>query len=549
VPVGPTRAERIAPWAAGLILALPTFLVHFPPMGDLPLHEAAVGLLKHWGDPGFVPSNVYTLNLGQPNQVFYFLILALSYVVPIGTASSLLVALTVTLLPRAAAHLADHLGATRWATLLVAPIGLGWMYFWGLLANLMGLTAFLFALPALDRFVARPTGRGFGTVTAWLVLLHFVHDLSAVAAALSIVVLTICGWRGWRENAVRLAPALLLGLLALLARLLEERQGNAGQGVVAMPTLFERIRMLPDSVFGGVGWVSAILLALAAVPLTLFALERRAGATEVEPSEPARQRFRFEILGATFLLIYFVAPATINWTGNPWTGISQVNQRFVPIAWSLFALARAPRSSAATAWRLPRILAAILPLAPVLVTWPEFLAANRTYRDLDLVLAHMERGSSHVVLALGPTSPDALFTPAVVGGHIVATIGGRALFDYTRSPTAPVIQRREAHWDEVLARVEGHPYNFIPAHDLQLFRYVLLHSSDPGLRELARLALEPDAQTVFRAGDFTLLESTLPRLPLDAREPPFPLPHPPSLDERALATAKRLGATPEPANP
>jgi hypothetical protein len=550
VPTGATRGERIAPWAAGLVLALPSLVVHFPPMGDLPLHEAAVGLLKHWGDPSFAPPHVYALNLGQPNQVFYFLILALASVVPIGTASSFVVAATVALLPLAAAHFAAHCRVTRWAALLVAPIGLGWMFFWGLLANLMGLATYLFALPALDRFVARPTRGGFGVVCGWLALLHFVHDLTALAAAISLVVLTLCAWRGWRENAARLTPALLLALLAILARAIEERHGNASQGVIAMPTLFERLRTFPDSVFAGVGWVSAILFAVGTVPLVLFALERRAGGEDAKDGEeaeappPPLQRFRFELLAGTFLLIYFVAPATINWTGNPWTGVSQVNQRFLPLAWSIFAVAVAPRSGARAAWRLPRILAGALPLAPLLVTWPEFLAADRAYRDLDVIVSHMERGSSHVLLELGPISPDALFNPTVAGGHVVAMIGGRALFDYTRSPTAPVVQRREAHWDEVLARVEGHVYRFVPAHDLQLFRYVILHTADPGLGELARLALEPEARTVHREGEFTLLESTLARVPLDAADPPFPLPHPPNLEERALATAKRLGAAP-----
>ena len=544
--LGPTRAERIAPWAAGLVLALPVLVVRFPPMADLPVHEAVVGLLKHWGDPSFVPPHVYTLNFGQPNQVFYFLILALASVVPIGTASTLVVALTLALLPPAAAHLAAHLGVTRWTALLVAPIGLGFMFFWGLLANLMGLAAYLFALPALDRFVARPSRRGFGLACVWLVILHFVHDLSALAAAVSVVVLTACAWRGWRENAGRLTPPLLLVLLAVLSRALEERHGNAGQGVMAMPTFLERVRTFPESLFAGTGWVSAILLAVAAFPLLLFALERRAGDQRPEPPATFGERHRFEILAGAFLALYFVAPATINWTGDPWTGVSQVNQRFLPLAWSILAVALGPRSPSARAGRLPRVLAAFLPLAPILVTWPEFLASHRAYRDLEVVIRHMRPGTSHLLLELGPTAPDALFSPAVAGGHIVANIGGRTLFDYTRSPTAPVIQRREAHWDEVLERLERQRYQFVPAHDLQLFHYVVLHTSDPGLGELVRLALEPEARTVFSEGEFTLLESTLPQVPLDSAEPPFPLPHPTSLDERALATAKRLGATSAP---
>ena len=39
--------------------------------------------------------------------------------------------------------------------LIVAPVGLGWMFFWGLLANMIALDLYLFALPSLDRFCER----------------------------------------------------------------------------------------------------------------------------------------------------------------------------------------------------------------------------------------------------------------------------------------------------------------------------------------------------------------------------------------------------------
>ena len=123
-------------------------------------HEAVVGLLRHWGDPRYVPANVYELNLGHGNQLFYFLILALAYVLPIGTATKLVVAVTVFCLPVAAGRLADHLGVTRWSAAVVAPIGLGWLFFWGLLGNLIGLAALLFSCsPRSIASAERPTRR------------------------------------------------------------------------------------------------------------------------------------------------------------------------------------------------------------------------------------------------------------------------------------------------------------------------------------------------------------------------------------------------------
>ena len=132
-------------------------------MADLPLHEAVAALLRHWGDPTFVPPNVYELNLGHVNQLFYFLIAPLAFVVPIRHAATKIVVFgTLLFLPVSVARLADYLGVTRWVAVLIAPVGLGWLFFWGLLANLIALDLFFVALPTIDRFChKRPlAGRG-----------------------------------------------------------------------------------------------------------------------------------------------------------------------------------------------------------------------------------------------------------------------------------------------------------------------------------------------------------------------------------------------------
>jgi hypothetical protein len=153
------RAESIVPWIAGALFALPVLIAKYPPMADLPLHEASVGLWHHWGDARFAPPTVYFLNLGQANQLFSFLVFALAYVFPIAWASKLIVAGCLFALPLAAAHFSTYLGASRWPALLVAPLGLGWLFFWGLVQNILGLAALLWLLPVIDRFASRPTAK------------------------------------------------------------------------------------------------------------------------------------------------------------------------------------------------------------------------------------------------------------------------------------------------------------------------------------------------------------------------------------------------------
>jgi hypothetical protein len=539
----PSRVDRLVPWVAGLMIAAPVLAVRLPPMMDLPLHEAVVGLLRHWGDAAYVPPNVYALNLGQPNQAFYFVILALSYALSIPTATKVVVAATLVFLPVAAARLADHVGVTRWTSLVVAPVGLGWLFFYGLLANVIGLGLYLFALPTLDDFVDRPSARGSAAVSGWLVLLHFVHDLMALSAGFTVLVLSACAWRpAPRRNVARIAPAAFVAAMALVSRALEAQiVRSGGREVVAFAPLGFRVTAFADALFAGTGWVSLGLLATASVPLALFVADRARRHTNAETGERFGWRFRFEILGGAFLVLYFVAPVSVEWTKSSWAGVGgQIHMRFLPLAWSLLAVSAAPRG-AGEGSVLAKALACLAPIAPLLVTWPEFAASDRVYRDLDRIAEHVAPGSSHAVLELGPIEPGALFSAATAGGHLVAKLGGRSLFDYSRSPASPVVQRPEAQWVEAYDRIDPHPFRLVPPHDLGRFRYVVLHSSEAGRLEIAAMAMAPEARVVANEGDFILLESTLPRVPIDAPDDPFPPPRPPNLGDRIEALAARLG--------
>jgi len=168
--IGPVerRLETVLPWAAGLLLAVPVLVAYYPPMTDLPFHEAAIGLLRHRGDSTMEPPGLYLMNLGKANQLFHVLGWLLSYAVSTRWAVKLLVAATVVALPVNAARFARHLGASPLASLVVAPMGVGWLFSCGFITNLVGLSALLFALPVADRLAANPTPRralaGLGAV-------------------------------------------------------------------------------------------------------------------------------------------------------------------------------------------------------------------------------------------------------------------------------------------------------------------------------------------------------------------------------------------------
>jgi len=542
VPLRPVSLiERVAPWFAGALIALPVLVFHYPPMADVPLHEAVVGLLRHWGDPAYVPPGVYDLNLGLGNQLFYFVILALAYVVPIGVATKLVVAGTLLLLPVAAARFAEHLGVTRWSAVLVAPLGLGWMFFFGLLANLMGVAVYLAMLPSLDLFCERPTRRRFASVCAWIVLLHFTHDLMTLIAAGTLLLLTACSVRGWRENVVRalpvaLAVALVLSTRAVATKLLSVQHARLTE--YGWASLGHKLAIVPGALYAGYEWwVRDLLFLVCAVPAALFGVERwRAHTPRARTWREWAHDFRFEILGASLLLSYAVAPADVKET-------TIIYQRFLTPAWIVLTVTACTRARLEAPWRLPRLLTAMVPLAPLLTSLPPFAENDRIFTQLDAAITHMEPGSTYIVLELGPASDYGLVHPLGGVGHIVGVLGGKGLYDFTFSETAPVYQRREKQWTALVDRMTGSSYALLPSYDLTRFRYALLHTPDESIADVAVLALAPDARPIAREGEWTVMESTLALVPIDSPDEPTPAPPPKTLRERCLEVVARIRAT------
>src|SRR5262245_3600428 len=98
----------LIPWVTGLALAVPVLVTHYPPMTDLPLHEAVVSVLAHFREPAFNPG-LYEVHLGHPNQLFVLGAYALSFVFAVPTAVKIAVALTVLAICVSAGRFAAHL--------------------------------------------------------------------------------------------------------------------------------------------------------------------------------------------------------------------------------------------------------------------------------------------------------------------------------------------------------------------------------------------------------------------------------------------------------
>jgi len=534
---GDHRIEAIAPWAAGVLLALPSLIAFYPPMGDLPYHEAAIGILRHFDNRTMFPPGLYRRNLGEPNQLFHMVGWALSYLMSTRWAVKLAVAATVVAIPACAARMARHVGASPLAALIVAPLAVGWLFYSGLIANLIGLAALLAVLPVLDRFARAPTSSGAWGACSAVLLLYFAHEAMMflyTGAALGLALLY--PWSR-KATALRLAPT-LLGVVVTLgqARWQERFMSPTVMAVLRIWTpLGKKLRDIPYIISPATE--TPVLFAMSSLcALTIAALfcmragERRSVARVAGPPGFGRARsallaYRWELFAAVCIAAYFAFPYTL-------MGASYVYHRWLPPGFAVLALVSAPRDLFVRRARGALIALAALPVATLLLAWSSFADSSRAYAALEPLLRQVEPGSAVASINLGPGDPTRTFTFGGAAGRILATRGGRLLFSFTDSPISPAVTARRYGWDESLVRVMLEPYAFRPGQDFYRYRYVLARTNDPSRGALAIRALLPEAEYVGGADIWLLFKSRMRVIPLRSRDFWLDGPPPESLGER-----------------
>lgn len=507
-----TTLERWVPWVAGIVLAAPVVIARYPPMTDLPLHEATVGILRHFNDPAYFPPNLYVHNFGHSNQLFFILAWALSYVVSTDLACKLIVALSVIGICAGAGRLAEHLGVTRWAALIVAPFALGWTFFWGLVANLLALGLFFAILPNLDRFVARPSWRGAFGAMAILLGLWFAHQSMMVMACAALVILAAGYPLALASTGLRLAPA----LFAVVVTFLDARSQEPLVPVelIVIPPEFaplsSKLVTIPVSLFGARDrgtQVAFFALVLAAVGSFAYARIRAHEGTWKRSPREFLVKYRFELVAVGLLFGYLVMPFSLH-------GITLIYHRFLLPGLAIGVIAASPRLPLRP-HRLGRLLAGLLPVAALLIVLPDFADSSEACSELDKLLAEIKKGSAVAQVYFGAGRSDRVFSTATVATRVVAERGGRALFTFSFSTYSPVMLRPEYEWIESQVRVSKAPLNFRPSYDFKHYRYAIVHCNDTAFATTIAFAMAPEGRLVDVSGEWLLFESTLPVVALD----------------------------------
>jgi hypothetical protein len=523
------NAATLAPWVAGLVLSAPLLLTYYPPMTDFPAHEALVAILRNLGDTTKYPPGLYVHNFGQTQQLFHLTSWLLSYVLPVHLACKVVVAGSLVAILVAASRLARYLGRTQWAGLLVAPMAMGWTFYWGFVANLTGLACFLFSLPSLDRFAAKPSWRGALVASGWCALQYATHEAPLFVLAGYVVILLVLrapSLKGalWGVVPVAVAAALIVG--QALAQ--EHLRTRANLQVTAkwFP-LSSKLLEIPGLLFVPLRVGVPIVALLAALEAGVFAVSWK-----VRPRAPRApstlrawlEEHRFVVLALACLFLYFAMPAHLN-------GATHVAERFFPPAAAILLIVAAPRETAGFP-RLTNLVLASIPLVVVLAGLPQYAFSTLIDAQLDEVLAHIEPGSAVANLDLNAQSNEMAFHPAMHATRVLSARGGRVLLSFADSSISPIIIDPKYQWSEALVRNNVHVGLFRPPFDLRRYRYVLLCTLHPTVASLAPVLFSPEAELVATSGPWILMRSKIWDIPPLSPDSRSPHPRPETLQDR-----------------
>jgi hypothetical protein len=494
-------------------------------MADLAMHEALVAIMRHRLDPGWAPAGMYYVVWPQANQLFHLIAYVLTFVCPTDVACKLVVAGAVLVAPVFMARALAQLQVRRWPALLVGALACGWTFRWGLVANLVGLVLLLFALPGLERLARRPSPRAVVASIATACLLFLGHESSAVLYAIAAAYFALVRSARFASLVARSAPTLATLALCVLQWRASSHLAGASMHAIGLdlgPDPIERIRILPGAIFGGfdatrLSLISGVFL----VSIVTSAVAKGRGRRARLRPRVALWRHRYLVLASLFGLLFLTFPLALG-------GTTLLFHRFLPAACVCLIVACAPRSSGP----LQILLAIAVPLTMLGIELRSFVEADRSYRQLDEILAFIPNDVAVAQLDLTPRGPQHLAPVPGAASRVQAVHGGRMLFAMTDMPPNPVYTRRDLQWNEAALRLAPAPYEFMPSFDAARFEYLLVRNTQAAIRPIITLALAPEEELVASRGEWALFHSRLPVCALDVPDRPLPTPAPETLAER-----------------
>lgn len=480
------------------LVALLCLAFRYLPMVDLPQHYGMVSIMRHHGDPAWDFAKRYTFDfVGRPYATVYFLATALSWLMPLGAAMRVVVALC-TVAPLAGVWaLLVALERPRAPLLLAVPFAFGSIWHWGFLNFLLGTGLFVAGLALVCHAVS--SERRWPVVALvvlgpLLLATHF-HGLVMLLTLAPVFAVSVGGDRGARRALARgVAPLLPGALLAAAFVLLTWRQAQ-GSWARMNPPLGERLARFAEFLAGGLvePWPLVFIAAFALVTVAT---------ASVRGGPPASRGVL--VASTAGLALQVVCYLALPLNTNTATYVSARHALLVV----LFAVPLVPAVGERFVTLL-RGVAAVVAAAGLVVAGREIACFDREARDIDPIIAQMapnrrvlplvfQRGSACVSPVTFPYLHFGAYYQAARGGELSRTFADvwnvpiRYRADYRRYPI-----REEIEWAP--ARVS--------AGDIAHFDYVLVRGRPIGRPPVA-------LRRLAEHGAWTLFENPAP-LPLE----------------------------------
>ncbi|NUN12543.1 MAG: hypothetical protein HUU55_02775 [Myxococcales bacterium] len=212
-------SDNVAYWtlmfAGGLVATIPLWVVEFVPLQDLPGHLATVRVLLDLDQSPFAET-YFRPDWLLPNAVYFYLVKWLSYLLPIGIASKLVLSVYCLTLAPSLGALFQSCGRSRWLGL----VGLLYVYndpmSYGFVSFATGIPPMLFTIAIANRHAAHPTPKQGFLLAGLLAVLFLFHAQIFLQACLFGLVLAFLSFDGWKVAWQRIWP-IALGSLPFLA--------------------------------------------------------------------------------------------------------------------------------------------------------------------------------------------------------------------------------------------------------------------------------------------------------------------------------------------
>jgi hypothetical protein len=472
--------------ACTVVSVAPLYAARHLPFTDLPEHVAAMSTLRHWLDPAWPDSGIYTLSTrGSPYLAYHVIGALLTAVTGDALAANVLlltaVGLAIPLATRSLLRAAggdERLALLSCTTLWCRPLALGFLPF------LAAVPVTLFALGLVVRQAAAPTRRRGVAIALVLLPVFYLHMdpfvlVVVVALVLHLVPLGPRADESLERRIVRLPvrvawlgpSALAMGVWIARAR----ADGGAafmGQGAVHFVRLGQLVDEFPawahgiwrgpvGETAGFLQWVIVLVLgAQMRVPETAGA---RGLAARLVPF-------------ACALALFALMPSQVGIT-------SMLNVRLAVFLLPCLLVVLRPDPGRTTAAAL--MAAAIVTFAVAADAAIQIRGAERDeVAGIDELLAEVPAGARLLTLDFAPRSPHVAVAPWIHLGALHRLRGGGvASVSFAELPHWPIQFRPEWLPPTVVGRsLEWEPCRFGNTTDGRYYDHLLVHGRDDPFR-------------------------------------------------------------------